>query len=371
MEIREKLTEELEARKLEISELINHEDADLDALEEEVRAINAELERRIAVEKEKAEERKRVAEATDLPKTEENPMEERKMTNKEIRSSKEYLDTYVRYLKGEEGAEAECRSLLTENVEGGTVPVPTYVADKIQTSWEQDGIMSRVLKTYLPGNVKTSVEMAASPAAVHIEGAEAPAEEEITFANVDISAHNIKKWITISDEVMELRGEAFLDYIYDEFKYQITKKAAAEVLAAIAAAPSSGTEAPTVAHLVSETPGLDDVVQAIGKLKVDSDELVFIASRQTIAAYKAVAMAANYAQDIFDGCTVIPCAAAGEAAYVGDLRSVQANFPNGVDIKFTFDPYTLSEDDLVKVTGKLFAGIGLIRDGAFCIIAAE
>ena len=35
---------------------------------------------------------------------------------------------------------------------------------------------------------------------------------------------SIKKWISISDEVVDLRGEAFLRYIYDEITYRIAKK---------------------------------------------------------------------------------------------------------------------------------------------------
>ena len=64
-------------------------------------------------------------------------------------------------------------------------------------------------------------KMAATAAVWHEEGADQPDEETLTIATVDLIAKSAKKWITISDEVMDVRGQAFLDYIYDEIEYQI------------------------------------------------------------------------------------------------------------------------------------------------------
>ena len=57
---------------------------------------------------------------------------ENKMTDKEIRSSKKYIDAYVDYIKGKNDG-TECRALLTENADttgltgvSGPVPVPAY-----------------------------------------------------------------------------------------------------------------------------------------------------------------------------------------------------------------------------------------------------
>ena len=170
---------------------------------------------------------------------------ENKMTDKEIRSSKKYIDAYVDYIKGKNDG-TECRALLTENADttgltgvSGPVPVPTYIENKIQTAWENDQIMSRVSKTYLKGILKVGVEMSASPAEVHAEGAAAPDEEELVLAIVQLVPETIKKWISVSTEVMDLNGEAFLDYIYDEIEYQIVKEAAAIALGKIDAAGTS------------------------------------------------------------------------------------------------------------------------------------
>ena len=302
---------------------------------------------------------------------------ENKMTDKEIRSSKKYIDAYVDYIKGKNDG-TECRALLTENANvtgsSGPVPIPTYIENKIQTAWENDQIMSRVSKTYLKGILKVGVEMSATPAEIHAEGTDAPDEEKLVLAIVQLIPETIKKWITVSTEVMDLNGEAFLDYIYDEIEYQIVKEAAAIALGKIDAAGTSGTSAPIVAEATVSAPALSDIVNAIGSLSGDARDLVFIANRGTIAAYQALAMGANYAVDVFGGATVIPtdivpsfANAPSDAifAYVGDLAAIRANYPNGDEVKFVFDEFSLAEQDLVKIVGRQMAGIGLIRSGAF------
>lgn len=377
MEFKDMTMEQVEERLSAIQTELEAEGADIEALNAEVDGLLARKQAIIDAAKEKRAMLNKIANST----TEtiiESFNEDRKgntMTEKEIRSSKKYVDAYVDYIKGKTD-DSECRALLTEgaNVEGssGPVPVPTYVEGRIQTTWENDEIMSRVHKTYLKGNVKVGVEMSADPAAHHAEGTAAPAEEKITLAIVNLVATTVKKWITISTEVMDLNGEAFLDYIYDEIVYQIVKLTASDVLAAIAAAPTSGTSAPTVATLTVTTPALGDIIEAIGLLSSSARNIVFIASRQTIAAYKALALAANYPVDIFNGATVIANdMPTGVSAIVGDLEAIQANYPNGDEVKFVFDEYSLAEQDLVKVVGRQMVGIGLVRDKAFTVISGS
>ena len=81
-----------------------------------------------------------------------------------------------------------------------------------------------------------------------------------------------------------------------------------------------------------------------------------------------------YSVDVFGGATVIPTdivpsfanASSDDIfAYVGDLAAIRANYPNGDEVKFVFDEFSLAEKDLVKIVGRQMAGIGLIRSGAF------
>ena len=220
--------EEVEERAAAILSEMETEDADLDALKAEAEAIE---ERRAAA---IIEERKQAAEAVLKGAGEviEERKEETKMTLTEIRKSTEYVDAFAKYIKT--GDATEVRSLLTENG-SGTIPVPEIVDNIIKTAWDRDEIMSRVRKTNLKGNVKIGVETAATAAGIHTEGVKSGtgfvAEEELTIVIVEMVPETIKKWITFSDEILDMNGEAFLDYIYDEITHRIIKKAADMVVA--------------------------------------------------------------------------------------------------------------------------------------------
>ena len=95
--------------------------------------------------------------------------------------------------------------------------------------------MSRVRKAFVKGNLKVGFEISGTDAAVHTEGGDAVAEETLVLGVVNLVPQSIKKWISVSDEALDLRGEAFLDYIYDELAYRIAKKAADLLVAQIEA----------------------------------------------------------------------------------------------------------------------------------------
>lgn len=359
----------LEARAREIADEVQEADetrlaeldSELDAIEERKATIKNQIEQR----------NKDVQAVIDGMGEEVRTGKAETMTDKEIRSTKKYVDAYVDYIKGKNDG-TECRALLTEgaNVEGssGPVPVPTYVENRIETAWENDEILSRVSKSYLKGNIKVGVEMEADPAVWHAEGTDAPAEEKIKLAIVQIFAQTAKKWTTVSTEVMDMNGEVFLDYIYDEIVYQIVKFVASEALAMVITAPTTGTNAPTVVTQTITEKGLGDIITAVGALGASAKNIYFIANRKTIAEYQALALAANYSINIFAGATVIPAPLADTVAIVGDLAAIRANFPNGDEVKFVFDEYSLAEEDLVKIVGRMMVGLGLVRDKAFTVI---
>ena len=209
MEIKTMTIDELNERLAAIPAEMEVEGANLDDLESEVRAINEEIESRKDAEAQKAEIRAAVAEgAGEVVKT--FVTEERKtMTNAEVRNSHEYNLAYAEYIKT--GNDAECRALLTENV-SGTVPIATYAEDRVRTAWNREGIMSRVRKSYLKGNLKIGWEKSADGAYVHTEASNtAVTEESLVLGVTTLTPQSIKKWISISDEVKDMKGEAFLD----------------------------------------------------------------------------------------------------------------------------------------------------------------
>ena len=194
MEIREMTVEELEERKAQIITELDAPEADLDALEEEARSIKDELENRKAEAAKKEEIRSQVASGAGEVVTKIEPEERKMPTVEEIRDSKEYINAFAEYIKS--GDPTECRALLSENG-SGTVAVPTYVYEITKTAWQREGIMSRVRKAYLKGNLKVGFEISGSDAAVHTEGGDAVAEETLVLGIVNMVPETIKKWIDL------------------------------------------------------------------------------------------------------------------------------------------------------------------------------
>ena len=370
--------DELLERRTAIAEEINAPEADLDALEAEVKSINEELENRKAAEAQKAEIREAVANG-EGEVTETIPTEERKvMTLEEIRGSHEYNVAYANYIKTED--DKECRALLTENV-SGDVPVPSYVEGRIRTAWQRNGLMDLVRKTYIRGNLRVGFELSATAATVHTESTSAVAEEELHLGVVEMVPASIKKWISISDEAMDLAGEAFLDYIYDELAYQIAKKAQAELINKITALTASASTSAVGVGVIAGTPSVGLVANALGNLSDEAANPVIVMNKGSWAQFKAAQYAAQYNVDPFEGLPVhfdnsLPAytsattLASGTAwMIVGDFGvGAHANFPNGDEIRIKFDEMSLAEKDLVKIVGREYVGLGIVADHAFCKI---
>ena len=332
--------------------------AELDAIEERKKALNLEVE-----ETRKAAEAVANGAGSEVEKRE----EDKTMTNKEIRNSHEYIEAYAKYIKT--GKDEECRALLTENVKDGVVPVPEMVEDRVRQAWENDEIFSRVAKTFVKGNLKVGFEISATDATVHVEGADEPDEEELVLGIVTMVPANIKKWITVSDEVLAMGAEDFLEYLYDELTYKIIQKAAEIVIEKILAANATPSDTAVGVPVIANDCDATAVINAGGQLGGQARNIVAIMNRSTAAAIKAGALANNYPVDPFDGATVLYTEALDAYAdaedgetymIVGDLDGVQANLPEGDAITFKFDDLSLAEKDLVKIVGRLYAAIEVV-----------
>ena len=297
----------------------------------------------------------------------------------EVRNTKEYINAYAEYIK--KGDDTECRALLSTNAAtGGTVAVPELVEEIVRTAWERDGIIAKVRKTYLQGNVKVGFEASADGAQIHAESADTPAtEQSLVLGTVEIKPQSIKKWISISDEVYDLRGEAFLRYIYDELVYHIAKKAADTLVGTIAGLPQTSSASAPAAAKLSAAPAVGTIAQAIALLSDEAANPVVIMNKATWGAFKSAAYAAQYGVDPFEGCEVLfnntlPAYSAASAgavyAIVGDLEvGALANFPNGEDIDLKFDDLSQAEYDLIRIIGRQFVGLGAVAPNAFTLIA--
>ena len=306
-----------------------------------------------------------------------NERGEKKM-EKEFRNSPEYIAAYAKAIKGDD---TDLRSLLTENAPtGGQVPIPKFAEERIRTAWETDEILNRVGKTYVKGNLKLGFEISGSDAVIHVEGTDAPDEEVLTLGVVELIPQSIKKWITISDEVLDMKDEEFIDYIYDELGHKIAKAAADIVVAKIKALPQTSSATTPAAAKITEAPSATTMVNAIANLSDEATNNVAIMNKLTWAAFKSITTGDGYPlADPFAGLVVLfnnslksyDTAAEGEVyAIVGDLATgFRANFPNGEEIRIKMDDLSLAEADLVKFVGRKYVALEAVAPGRFTLIA--
>ena len=375
--------QEIALRKAEIKKMLEGEGevnvdeirAELDSLEAEEKSINeaVELEQRKADEEAKA--RKKTAEemAAKMP-VEAKEIKEVKKMELEIRNTPEYIDAFAEYIKSDD--DTQVRALLSENATNGTVPVPELVYDIVKNAWEREGIMALVRKSYIKGNLKVGFEISGDDAIVHTEGGDAITPENLVLGTVNMIPANIKKAIQISREVYKLRGEQFLRYIYDELAYKIAKKCADELLAKIEACGTlSTTTMVGVPVVTAASIGLGTVASAMAKLSDQAQNPVVIMNKATWGSFKAVQYAGAFNVDPFEGLRVLfnntitaySAATTGVTyAIVGDLdEGALANFPDGDEIDFIFDEYSLKKSDLVEIMGERFVALEPVSPNAF------
>ena len=364
-----KSIEAIEARLAEIKNELDKPEADLDALQEEVRSLTAEK-AQIKANAQKAEElRKAVADG--MGTTVETRKETENKTVDEIRSSKRYIDAYAEFIKT--GNAEECRSLLTVNAAAnGTIPVPIFLQEMIETAWERDEILSRVSRSYIKGNLKIPFELSADGAYVHGEGTTAPTEEALTFGLVTLTPETIKKWVSFSDEVVDMKGEEFLRYIYDELTYRVSKKLAEVCLDDITTANATNGSTAIGVPRVDMAPSVVTVPTAAANLTEDARDIVVVMNRLTEVDFLEAHAAGNFAIDPFAGIprvysSHLPAYSAASTndvyAIVGDLSAVRVNFPAGDGMVIKYDELTRKKEDIVEVLGRQYAGHGITKLG--------
>ena len=379
MELNEMTLNDVEERIAELS-TEGKSAEEIEQMTEELRSLN---ERK--AELADLEARKAAAEAINEGKvatSEVKTIEERKgetnmMTVKEYRNTEEYINAFAEYIKT--GKDEEVRTLLTTNVgEAGTIAVPDFVYDEVKTAWDRNEILNLVRRVEMQGNIKVQFEISGDDAVIHDEGSGAVSEESISLGIVTLIPVSIKKWISISDEAMDLRGRAFLSYIYRELTHKILKKAADELVAKIVALPSSATRTTPSAAAVTAAPAVGTVASALGQLSDEAENPVIIMNKATWATFKAAQYANGYAVDPFEGLPVrynnsLPAYSAADTndvyMIVGDLGyGALANLPNGDAVEFKFDELTKKKEDLVEVLGRMYGIAAPVACKAFTLV---
>ena len=378
--------QEIATRKAELKALLESEEKqDLEAIEKELNDL--EMEEKSINEKVEAEQKKidaeieeRKADAEAINEGDVSPIEVKEIKKEEnkmeIRNTQEYIDAFARYIKSEDATEV--RTLLSENA-NGTIATPDFVYDIVKTAWEKENLMALVNKVELKGNLKVNFEISGDGAIVHKEGGEAVTEEALSLGIATLTPVSIKKWIGISDEVMDLRGEAFLRYIYNELAYQIAKKCADELVKIIVALPETATATTPSAKAIEQNPAVGAIATAIANLSDEATNPAIIMNKATYGNFKQAQYDNQFSVDVFEGLNVVfnnslPAfdnATAGDVyAIVGDLRNgAMANFPNGANnIEFKFDDKTLMTQDIIRIMGREYVGLNVVACGHFCLL---
>ena len=380
--------EEIEARKLEIREEVEATE-DIEKVEEltkEVETLNEEerkIDEHINNEKAAVEMEEKSFAVKEVVK-EEKEME----NNKEFRNSKEYINAFAEYIKTND--DKELRALITTGGyatgNSATVEVPDMVYDIVKTAWEREELIQYVKTVSVKGNLKVQFEVSGDAAAVHTEGNGAVSEESLVLGVVELPAKSIKKWISISDEVLDMRGEEFLRYIYDEITYRIAKKCADELVGIIKQLPSSlsanadtGVYDKVSANKITKAPGLGVIAEAIANLSDEATNPIIVMNKLTYAAFKEAQYNGNFAIDPFEGLKVVfnnslpaysAASANGVYAIVGDFNNgALLNFPNGEGTEMKYDDKTVMEYDLVRILGRRYVGMNAVADKSFTLIA--
>lgn len=397
------IVDEVEAKKEEFEsadtekrdELLN----EVEALTEEANKIDEEVkdleEQRSTL---KAQE-ERMSMAQTLSKT---AIEERKTqmeNNNNVLASKEYNQLYADMIRGKVD-EKEVRSFLEKRELATTttnVPVPVVMQGYVETAWYNYGKFSRLVsETFDPAILKIPVEVSADGAVWHTEGGDAPAEETITLGQIILQPKMIKKWISLTDELMAMSADEFLRYISDELVYKVVlaldeaiiNRSDANGLGVIgitSSANASMVESSNVTVLAFNT-----ILSAISNL-VTFDDLTIamnpatffngfmgLTDLQGLPIFRITQDNNAKPQYYLNGYRVeftqalksFDSASANDPVIVvGDFRrGYRLNYPQGKNVITLVDPYTLATEDLVRMIGRLYVAGNVVKPKHFAVI---
>ena len=211
MELNEKTIEELEARKSEIATECEKEGADLNALEEEVKAINEEIESRRKAELEKEELRKKAFEqGKKIP----NPINDKENKKMFEVNSKEYRNAWLKTLQGVELTEEE-RAGYTQTSTYATNAIPTIVADRFFLKLKKTApLINEITLFQVAGNLKFFVQGTDGAVSAHTENQAMTAATDTTVG-VQLGAIEFAKVVGISKSAKMMSVDAFEDYIVE------------------------------------------------------------------------------------------------------------------------------------------------------------
>jgi len=206
---------EIKARKLEIrSQLDNNSEADLEALEKELRQLDEEYA--------ELEKRKAIIDGLNSGSLEGTPIvnpvaAEGRATDTE----KEYRTAFFKKLQGKELTASEQRAIDSSDVPGA---IPTETVNEVIRKLKQlVPLLNEVTLLHVKGNVSFCVEGTKNAATLHTENASISASDD-TLVTVSLAGYEIVKLIRISKTVKTMSIGAFESWLVDMITESIGEK---------------------------------------------------------------------------------------------------------------------------------------------------
>ena len=235
MDVKELSSDELIERRTAIGTEAEKDDADVDALLEEVRAINEELETRKNAELKKAEVRQAIANGEKpVEKIKEyketKTMEERTFSPDTV----EYRDAYMKQLMGKPMSIEE-RTALTQ----AASVIPTETLNKIYGKLEESPLIREVDILHIPGYVSVPVATTVNDAAWTAIGTAATDSADV-IGTVALTARKLIKTVEITADIQAMSIPAFQSWLAGKLAAKMEKA----ICAAIANGGGSSANAP-------------------------------------------------------------------------------------------------------------------------------
>lgn len=325
-------------------------------------------------------------------------IEERKnqMEINDVLNSKEYEQLYADMIRGKVD-EKEVRSFLKRtdpdpglSTATTNIPIPVIMQGFVETAWYQYGKFSRLVsESFEPAIIKIPVEAEASGASWHTESGDAPSEEYITLSQILLQPKTLKKWISLTTELMAMASADFLRYVADELVYRVVLALDEAIInrtdlngeGVIGIVGNANTETLSAAldfnvinEAVSELVTFEDLVIAMNP-KTFFKNFMGLTDQVGNPIFRVVHDNENRAQYYLSGYRVeftqaLPAyedADPGDSyAVIGNFRrGYRLNYPEGRNVITLVDPYTKAPEDLVRMIGRLYVAGNVVKPKHF------
>ena len=349
----EKRRAEIAARKAEIRKLLTDDkNADIDALEKELRELNEEdagLEKRQAIER-------MLNSGSAMGNPIENPVAARSLPVED--TEKLYRSAWLKTLQGKSLTDDEKRvyeQRAYSTAANSALPIiPETTANQIiKKMYEVAPILQRCKIFHVPGNFKFAVEGTNSDAALHTENASITAAAD-TLTTVSLSGYEIVKLVQISDTVMTMSITAFESWIVNMLAEAIARKVEDLLINGTGSSQPKGienantwdaTNSVTVAKMDALTAA--NVQTLIGLLPSGYDRNgKFVMNKKTLFtdfmplqdnSKNHIVTVQNNAYFVYGYPVLLSDYVADHEAFLGDFKKVCANLAENIGVKSAYD----------------------------------